>query len=108
VRDPRKQVIQDPGEAPGEVRKEVRALAMPTRRGVGGDAELALGAPAFVGRDRELAAAARAFACPPALVLIEGEAGIGKTRLLAELLTASAGTAGRVLVAAGSSTTPAT
>ena len=73
---------------------------MPARRGVGGDAELALGAPAFVGRDRELAVAARALARPPALVLIEGEAGAGKTRLVAELLTASAGTAGRVLVAA--------
>ncbi|MCW2932115.1 MAG: putative large transcriptional regulator [Actinomycetia bacterium] len=75
-------------------------MAMPARRGVDGDAELALGAPAFVGRDRELAVATRALARPPALVLIEGEAGIGKTRLLAELLTASAGTAGRVLVAA--------
>jgi DNA-binding CsgD family transcriptional regulator len=74
--------------------------AIPARRGAGGDAELALGAPAFVGRDRELTVAARALARPPALVLIEGEAGIGKTRLLTELLTASAGTAGRVLVAA--------
>lgn len=57
-----------------------------------------LEAPAFVGRDRELAVAARALERPPALVLIEGEAGIGKTRLLAELLTADAGTPGRVLV----------
>ena len=73
---------------------------MPTRRGVGSDADLALGTPAFVGRDRELGVAARALARPPALVLIEGEAGIGKTRLLAELLTASAVTARRVLVAA--------
>jgi DNA-binding CsgD family transcriptional regulator len=73
---------------------------MPARRGTGGDAELALAAPAFVGRDRELAVAARALARPPALVLIEGEAGIGKTRLVGELLAAGAGTAGRVLVAA--------
>ena len=75
-------------------------MALPARRGTGGDEDLALGAPAFVGRDRELAVAARALARPPALVLIEGEAGIGKTRLVAELLTASAVTAGRVLVAA--------
>ena len=67
---------------------------------MGGDVEPALGAPAFVGRDRELAAAARALAHPPALVLIEGEAGIGKTRLVTELLTAEAATAGPVLVAA--------
>ena len=75
-------------------------MAVPARRGTGGDEELAPGAPAFVGRGRELAAAARALARPPALVLIEGEAGIGKTRLVTELLTASAGTAGRVMVAA--------
>jgi DNA-binding CsgD family transcriptional regulator/tetratricopeptide (TPR) repeat protein len=37
---------------------------------------------AFTGRDRELAGLARALAAPPALVLVEGEAGIGKTRLL--------------------------
>ncbi len=44
--------------------------------------------------------AARALAHPPALVLIEGEAGIGKTRLVTELLAVTAVTAGRVLVAA--------
>jgi DNA-binding CsgD family transcriptional regulator len=68
---------------------------------VGGDAELVSGAPAFVGRGRELAAAARALGRPPALVLIEGEAGIGKTRLLTQLLTAHARSrkSGRALVA---------
>ncbi|MPZ28980.1 MAG: AAA family ATPase [Micromonosporaceae bacterium] len=42
--------------------------------------------PAFVGRDDELGAVLRALADPPALVLIEGEAGIGKTRLVREAL----------------------
>jgi DNA-binding CsgD family transcriptional regulator len=45
-----------------------------------------------------LAGLARTLAAPPALVLIEGEAGIGKTRLLHEFLAARA-TRGRVLVA---------
>jgi DNA-binding CsgD family transcriptional regulator len=40
---------------------------------------------AFVGRDRELAAAGKALDSGPALIVIEGEAGIGKTRLVAEL-----------------------
>ncbi|MPZ26011.1 MAG: AAA family ATPase [Micromonosporaceae bacterium] len=39
----------------------------------------------FVGRAEELATLARALSRPPAVVLVEGEAGIGKTRLLAEL-----------------------
>ncbi|MEU6854753.1 AAA family ATPase [Actinacidiphila alni] len=58
-------------------------------RGEGGGTEPPLGAPAFVGRERELAVALEALARPPALVMIEGEAGIGKTRLLGELLSAS-------------------
>ena len=40
--------------------------------------------PAFVGRDREVAALTGALAQAPAVVLIEGEAGIGKSRLLQE------------------------
>ena len=55
--------------------------------------------PDFVGRQREVAALANALATAPAVILIEGEAGIGKTRLLREFL----GTAGehtrRALVA---------
>ncbi len=45
--------------------------------------------PGFVGRERELASLARAFASPT-VVLVEGEAGIGKTRLVREFLASSA------------------
>lgn len=44
--------------------------------------------PRFVGRDREMAALRGALARPPAIVLVEGEAGIGKSRLLREWLAA--------------------
>lgn len=47
-----------------------------------------LGAPRFVGRDAELNRVARALSHPPALVLVEGEAGIGKSRLVHEALRA--------------------
>ncbi|WP_153456334.1 ATP-binding protein, partial [Streptomyces smaragdinus] len=46
----------------------------------------ALSAPEFVGRGHELNALAEALDHAPAVVLIEGEAGIGKTRLLREFL----------------------
>lgn len=59
-----------------------------------------LPAPGFVGRERELATLAGALARPPAVVLVEGEAGIGKTRLLGEYLTAPAARPYRRLVAA--------
>jgi DNA-binding CsgD family transcriptional regulator len=42
--------------------------------------------PSFVGRDREITTVAQALDRPPALVLIEGEAGIGKSRMLREIL----------------------
>lgn len=42
--------------------------------------------PAFVGRDREVAALTGALGQAPAVVLVEGEAGIGKSRLLQEWL----------------------
>ena len=42
--------------------------------------------PHFVGRDRELNALRDAVSRPPAIVLVEGEAGIGKSRLLQEWL----------------------
>ena len=46
----------------------------------------AISAPAFTGRQEELAALGRALAGPPAVVLVEGEAGIGKSRLVREFL----------------------
>ena len=51
--------------------------------------------PAFVGRDQELATLRQALT-EPAVALIEGEAGIGKSRLVHEFL-ASAGTDHRIL-----------
>jgi DNA-binding NarL/FixJ family response regulator len=53
----------------------------------------AIAAPAFTGRDRELTELAAALAGPAAVVLIEGEAGIGKTRLLREYLATPEGRA---------------
>jgi DNA-binding CsgD family transcriptional regulator/tetratricopeptide (TPR) repeat protein len=50
----------------------------------------------FVGREREFAALVHALGDAPAVVLIEGEAGIGKSRLLREFLT---GQPARTLVA---------
>ncbi|MFL5959723.1 MAG: AAA family ATPase [Gaiellaceae bacterium] len=45
-----------------------------------------LPASPLVGRQDELASLLRAAAHPPALVLVEGEAGVGKTRLVQEFL----------------------
>ncbi|MFE7564875.1 AAA family ATPase, partial [Kitasatospora sp. NPDC057500] len=47
----------------------------------------------FVGRARELARLAEALARPPAVLLVEGEAGAGKSRLVTEALRALNGTA---------------
>ncbi|MEV4767329.1 AAA family ATPase, partial [Micromonospora chokoriensis] len=41
----------------------------------------------FVGRAAELAQLRRLVEAPPCLILLEGEPGIGKSRLVAELLT---------------------
>jgi DNA-binding CsgD family transcriptional regulator len=45
-----------------------------------------------------VAALAQALAAPPSVVLIEGEAGIGKTRLVREFLASSTGKRGKTLV----------
>jgi DNA-binding CsgD family transcriptional regulator len=45
-----------------------------------------LTSPVLVGRERELALLVEAATRPPSLVVLEGEAGVGKTRLVEELL----------------------
>lgn len=60
-------------------------MAGGTGRG-GGQGLAAISSPGFVGRDGELAAMAEALSGEPALVLLAGEAGIGKSRLLREFL----------------------
>lgn len=42
--------------------------------------------PRFVGREAEIVQAVEALGAPPTVVLVEGEAGIGKTRLVREVL----------------------
>lgn len=58
------------------------------RRGTDGGAPTSSGTYRFVGRDHELALLLRAVRRPPAAVFIEGEAGIGKSRLVAEATAA--------------------
>jgi DNA-binding CsgD family transcriptional regulator len=56
-------------------------------------------APAFAGRDRELAALTDALRDRPAVVLVEGEAGIGKSRLIREYLASPEGRTQHALLA---------
>ncbi|NLU80139.1 AAA family ATPase [Micromonospora sp. HNM0581] len=62
-------------------------------------APLAISAPGFVGRTREVAALTASLADSPAVVLLEGEAGIGKSRLVREALAAMPGPRPDALVA---------
>jgi DNA-binding NarL/FixJ family response regulator len=55
--------------------------------------------PGFTGRARELAELTDALSGPPGMVLVEGEAGIGKSRLIQEFLSSPAGRQHRALVA---------
>ena len=55
----------------------------------------ALSAPVLVARDDELAALSACVGSAPAVAVVEGEAGVGKTRLVAELLAGPAA-AGRL------------
>ncbi|MFD7861922.1 ATP-binding protein [Streptomyces sp. NPDC059783] len=50
------------------------------------------GGPDFVGRESEVAALGEAVAAGPALVVVEGEPGIGKSRLVRQVLGATTGT----------------
>lgn len=52
-----------------------------------GQSERSRWAVPLLGRNRQLAELLRAVGQPPSVVRVEGEAGIGKTRLLAELMT---------------------
>ncbi|WP_327109304.1 AAA family ATPase [Nonomuraea glycinis] len=56
--------------------------------------------PVQVGRDRELDRLAAALALPPSVLVVEGEAGIGKSRLVTELL-ARPEAAGRRILSGG-------
>ncbi len=60
---------------------------------------VAVSPPHLVGRDTETDELTAALAKPGALVLIEGEAGIGKTRLVREFLASPAGLRHRPLIA---------
>ena len=71
-----------------------------TDRTVAGDGHVRIRAPRFVGRGRQMAALDRALSAPPAVILVEGEAGIGKSRLITEYLAAGAAERLRVLRAA--------
>ncbi|MBO0814644.1 MAG: AAA family ATPase [Actinobacteria bacterium] len=56
-------------------------------------------APRFTGREAELAGLTGALTVPGAVVLVEGELGIGKSRLVSEYLATDAGRAARPVVA---------
>jgi DNA-binding CsgD family transcriptional regulator len=71
-----------------------------TERVQSDESSLTVHLPGFVGREQQLAALADAMAARPSLVLVEGEAGIGKSRLVAEFLASQAGQRLRALVAA--------
>lgn len=58
-----------------------------------------MSAPAFVGRQRELEMLRQALAQPATITLVEGEAGVGKSRLVRELLPAQASNRVRTPVA---------
>uniref|UniRef100_UPI003F494BA5 helix-turn-helix transcriptional regulator n=1 Tax=Actinomadura sp. CA-154981 TaxID=3240037 RepID=UPI003F494BA5 len=72
---------------------------MSENRGAPSGGARAVSPPAFVGRDGDLSALRSALDVPPALVMIEGEAGVGKSRLLREFLAAPRERRGRALLA---------
>lgn len=56
-----------------------------------GDESLVVSSSAFIGRDREMRTLAEAIAAPPAVMLVAGDPGVGKSRLVSEFLAANAG-----------------
>ncbi|GLZ38021.1 LuxR family transcriptional regulator [Actinokineospora sp. NBRC 105648] len=56
------------------------------------------GALPMIGRDAELAALLDAVRCPPSAVFVEGQAGVGKTRLVTEFAAAARGGPARVVM----------
>jgi DNA-binding CsgD family transcriptional regulator len=78
------------------------SLALAPRQAILVAMTAALTSPTFVGRTEELARLAaawdRAAAGTPTALLIGGEAGVGKTRLVGELVAAVRGAGGAVLV----------
>ena len=66
---------------------------------MGGRVSAEIGSPRFVGRDAELRYVTHALNRLPALILIEGEAGMGKSRLVREALASLGAKGPRPLVA---------
>ncbi|MBM7774459.1 DNA-binding CsgD family transcriptional regulator [Actinokineospora baliensis] len=64
----------------------------PNGRRSGGSALMRTSSPVLVGRHEQLAALRAAVPARPAVVMVEGEAGVGKSRLVRELLTTDLGT----------------
>lgn len=96
----RSRLAQETGLDPGEelvAAREAALRAAPRRRtGNAGSAGVSARLGAFVGRDAELADLAQAVA-EPGVVTVMGPGGVGKTRLVDELLAARAGTARPVM-----------
>ncbi len=61
---------------------------MPTAQEMAG---FVVSSPVLVGRDEELATMRSAMSRPPCVVVVEGEAGVGKTRLVDEVPPRSTG-----------------
>jgi DNA-binding NarL/FixJ family response regulator len=67
-------------------RSAVGSIAGERLRAPAGTPSARLTSPVLVGREQELGLLVEAALSPPAVVVIEGEAGVGKTRLVQELL----------------------
>lgn len=72
-------------------------MSLASRSVIAGGSVAGVRSPVLIGRGRELERLVEATVTPPSVVVVEGEAGIGKTRLVGELL-GSAALAGRRLL----------